>query len=55
MYAVQVSNDELTLAMCEPLDLVAIDEVERATRLRVKVVVTPKADIEAAQELYYAA
>jgi hypothetical protein len=41
--------------MCDPLDLVAIDDVERVTHLRVNVVVAPTTDIEEAHEQYYAA
>jgi hypothetical protein len=51
----RITGDELLLAMCEPLDLVAIDDIERLTNLRVKVAVAPETDIAAAHEQYYAA
>jgi hypothetical protein len=52
---IRATGNELTLAMCDPLDLVAIDDVERVTHLRVNVVVAPTTDIEKAHEQYYAA
>ena len=49
----RVTDEEVTLAMADPLDEVAIDDINRATKLRVSVVATPTADIEAALAKYY--
>lgn len=43
----------LTVAMADPLDVVARDEVKQATGLEVDVVVSPEAQIEEAVERYH--
>ena len=47
------SDEEVTLAMADPRDEVAIDDINRTTNLRVRVVATPTGDIEAALAEHY--
>lgn len=54
-FPVDISEQEVTVAMCEPTNLVAIDELERFTNRRVKIVVAPKSDIENAYQEFFAA
>ena len=45
---------ELALAMSNPTDLLAIDDIERTTNLRVRVVASPSSDIALAHGHFYA-
>ena len=50
---IQASVDTVVLAMSNPLDLVAIEDVERASNRKVEVVVATNSDIARALEQYY--
>ena len=50
---VQAQDDELVLAMINPLDLIAIEDVELASGARVKPVVSTPTDIERAVRHFY--
>jgi len=50
---IHATAEELTLAMADPMDLMAIDDVELATNRQVRVVATPARDIERAHVTYY--
>lgn len=50
---VDVDGDKVTLAMANPLDLLAIEDVERATEKPVKPVVAAREDILASIERHY--
>ncbi len=50
---IQASVDTIVLAMANPLDLVAIEDVERATNRKAEVVVATRSAIDAALERYY--
>jgi type IV pilus assembly protein PilB len=39
------AEDELTVAMCDPLNIMAIDEIRITTGYKVNVVITPEADL----------
>lgn len=51
----RATDDTLTLAMANPLDLIAIEDVERATRRRVEPVVALASEIRSAIQRVYAA
>jgi len=44
----RITDDEVTLAMANPLDVVAIDDITRVANRRVRVVAAPSSDVEAA-------
>jgi hypothetical protein len=50
---IRVTDDELTLAMSNPLDLIAIEDVELASGRRVNPVVATASNIAAAIDRYY--
>ena len=50
---IKLENDELTIAMADPLNIFAIDDVKIATELKVKPVIATKEEILNAIGLYY--
>lgn len=50
---IHANIDSLVLAMANPLDLLAIEDIERATNRRVEIVVATPADIKEAITKYY--
>ena len=50
---VAISNGALTLAMADPLDVFAIDEIKRVTRLAINSVVITETDLIGAYDKYY--
>jgi len=50
---IQASPDTIVVAMANPLDLVAIEDVERASNRKAEVVVATRSDIASALERYY--
>lgn len=50
---IRVSQDTVVLAMANPMDLVAIEDVERAANKRVEVVVATAAEVRAAIAKHY--
>jgi len=53
LIALSVQGDEVTLAMGDPLDVMASDEVQRLTGLRVRRVMARSVDVQAALDQYY--
>jgi len=51
---VRATDDSLVLAMDNPLNLIAIEDIERATNRNVEPVVATSSDIRAAHDQYYA-
>ncbi len=51
---IKVTESRITVALVDPLDAVAIDEISRVTRRQVDVVVTPWDDFEAVIHRYSA-
>ncbi|HOJ32987.1 MAG TPA: hypothetical protein PKY35_07090 [Candidatus Hydrogenedentes bacterium] len=49
----RLSDEEIVVAMSNPLDLIAIDDIELTTRKRVSVVVAVRSEIEQAIQKYY--
>ncbi len=49
---IKVTESRITVALVDPLDAVAIDEISRVTRRQVDVVVTPWDDFEAVIRRY---
>jgi uncharacterized protein YhaN len=50
---ISATEDALVLAMANPMDLVAIEDIERATERQVKVVVSTQSAIKTALERFY--
>lgn len=50
----RVNTDGIVVAMCNPVDLVAIEDLERATGSKVEVVVAVESEIRRAIEQHYA-
>lgn len=50
---VTISNGAITLAMTDPLDVFAIDEIKRITRLAINPVVITETDLVSAYDKYY--
>ncbi|MHB2026257.1 MAG: GspE/PulE family protein [Elusimicrobiota bacterium] len=46
-------DDQLTVAMCDPLNVMAVDEIKITTGLKVNVVITPESDLMEAIEAAY--
>ncbi|MCK9225334.1 MAG: type IV-A pilus assembly ATPase PilB [Candidatus Muirbacterium halophilum] len=46
-------SNRLTIAMADPLDVFAIDQIQYKTNLKVDIVISSKAEIEGAQKQYY--
>lgn len=49
----RLSDEEIVVAMSNPLDLIAIDDIELTTRKRVSVVVAVRSELEQAIQKYY--
>lgn len=49
----RLSDEEIVVAMSNPLDLIAIDDIELTTRKRVSVVVAVRSELEEAIQKYY--
>ncbi|MDE1975952.1 MAG: Flp pilus assembly complex ATPase component TadA, partial [Elusimicrobia bacterium] len=50
---IQFADDQLTVAMCDPLNVMAVDEIRITTGLKVNVVITPEGDLADAIERAY--
>ncbi|HVC08745.1 MAG TPA: ATPase, T2SS/T4P/T4SS family [Elusimicrobiota bacterium] len=50
---IQFADDQLTVAMCDPLNVMAVDEIRITTGLKVGVVITPESDMVDAIERAY--
>lgn len=48
-------GNRLTIAMADPLDVFAIDQIQYKTGLKVDIVISSKAEIEGAQKQHYSA
>lgn len=53
VFPVRLDGDELVLAMSNPRDIIAIEEIKHATGLKVQPAVAIKDEIEAAIDTYY--
>lgn len=53
VFPVQLKGEELVLAMTNPRDIIAIEEIKQATGLKVQPAVAIKDEIEAAMDNYY--
>jgi type IV pilus assembly protein PilB len=45
---INFADDQLTVAMCDPLNIMAVDEIKITTGLKVNVVITPESDLREA-------
>ena len=50
---VEFKDEQLTVAMCDPLNVMAVDEIKITTGLKVNIVITPESDLLDAIERYY--
>lgn len=53
IFPISVNNDVLTIAMSDPLDIFAIDEIKRVTKLTANPVVVTETDLINAYDKYY--
>lgn len=50
---VRIENDQLIVAMANPLDQIALEDLERTTGKHIQTIVAPLSDITAAIVRYY--